>query len=69
MARGDTRCIDGRLFRHQPFPDDPYYEHDVGQCSECQGEGCNKTCAVCGCDEVNHLGLLTCECPAPKGRP
>ncbi len=35
------RCIDGRLFRHRPFPDDPAFEHDVGQCPECEGRGCS----------------------------
>jgi hypothetical protein len=40
--RGDTRCIEGRLFRHHPFPDDPYYEHDVGPCPECEGFGCDE---------------------------
>lgn len=34
------RCIDGRLMRHKPFPDDPDYEHDVGECPECAGKGC-----------------------------
>lgn len=34
------RCIDGRLMRHKPFPDDPDYEHDVGECPDCGGKGC-----------------------------
>lgn len=34
------RCEDGRLMRHRPFPDDPHFEHDVGECPECQGAGC-----------------------------
>jgi hypothetical protein len=25
------RCIDGRMFRHTPFPDDPELESDVGR--------------------------------------
>jgi hypothetical protein len=36
------RCIDGRLMRHKPFPDDPDYEHDVGECPECEGVGCER---------------------------
>lgn len=34
------RCIDGRVMRHRPFPDDPEFEHDVGACPHCAGEGC-----------------------------
>jgi len=40
-----TRCVDGRLMRHDPQPDDPYLETDIGQCPECEGEGC----APCDC--------------------
>lgn len=29
------RCIEGRLYRHQPFPDDPHFERDVGECPGC----------------------------------
>lgn len=36
------RCEDGRLMRHKPFPDDPYFEHDVGRCPECDGKGCDR---------------------------
>ena len=35
-----TRCDDGRLMRHDPQDDDPYLETDIGQCPECDGEGC-----------------------------
>jgi hypothetical protein len=38
---GEVRCIEGRLWRHDPQPDDPYLETDVGQCPECEGLGCN----------------------------
>lgn len=34
------RCIDGRLMRHKPFPDDPDFERDVGECPDCGGKGC-----------------------------
>lgn len=35
-----TRCIDGRLMRHDPQYDDPHLETDIGQCEECEGQGC-----------------------------
>ena len=35
-----TRCVEGRLMRHDPQPDDPYLETDIGKCPECDGEGC-----------------------------
>lgn len=38
--KGDLRCVDGRLMRHDPQPDDPELETDVGQCPECEGKGC-----------------------------
>lgn len=36
-----TRCVDGRLMRHDPQFDDPYLETDRGQCPECGGKGCD----------------------------
>ena len=42
-----TRCVDGRTMRHDPQPDDPYLETDIGQCEECEGEGC-AACDCCG---------------------
>lgn len=44
--KGDTRCVGGRLMRHDPQFDDPDLETDVGECPECAGEGFN--CADCG---------------------
>ena len=47
MARHDkafgrsVRCVDGRLWRHDPQHDDPYLETDIGQCPECEGKGCD----------------------------
>ena len=35
-----TRCIDGRTMRHDPQPDDPGLETDIGKCPECNGKGC-----------------------------
>ena len=45
--KGDLRCIEGRLFRHDPQLDDPDLETDVGECPECQGKGC---------EEVDYYG-------------
>lgn len=42
---GDIRCLEGRLWRHDPQHDDPYLETDVGQCPECDGEGCDRAAA------------------------
>lgn len=41
VVDGMTRCIDGRLFEHRPFPDDPDYEHDAGPRTpeRCAGKG------------------------------
>lgn len=36
-----TRCIDGRTMRHDPQPDDPGLETDIGRCEECGGKGCD----------------------------
>jgi hypothetical protein len=41
------RCTDGRLMRHDPQPDDPSLETDIGECPECDGEGCAE-CDCCG---------------------
>jgi hypothetical protein len=35
-----TRCVEGRLMRSDPQPDDPNLETDRGVCPECQGRGC-----------------------------
>ena len=37
-----TRCIDGRTMRHDPQPDDPGLETDIGKCPECNGKGCDQ---------------------------
>jgi hypothetical protein len=39
-VRGDLRCIEGRLYRHDPQYDDPDLETDVGECPDCSGDGC-----------------------------
>jgi len=38
--KGDLRCVDGMLIRHDPQYDDPYLETGVGQCPDCSGDGC-----------------------------
>jgi hypothetical protein len=40
LSFSNTRCIDGRLFRHEALHDDPYFEMDIGACPECEGKGC-----------------------------
>ncbi len=35
------RCVDGRVMRHDPLPDDPNLETDIGQCEKCCGDGCD----------------------------
>lgn len=42
----NTRCVDGREYRHDPMPDDPYLETGIGQCADCDGEGCDRASAV-----------------------
>lgn len=37
---GDLYCVDGRLCRHDPQPDDPDLMTDRGECPDCSGEGC-----------------------------
>lgn len=39
-AYASTRCLDGRTMRHDPQPDDPSLETDIGQCEDCDGDGC-----------------------------
>lgn len=36
------RCEDGRAMRHDPQPDDPYLETDIGPCELCDGQGCDE---------------------------
>lgn len=43
--KGDTRCIDGRVLRHDPQPDDPDLETDIGECGVCDGNGRGLDCA------------------------
>ena len=38
--KGDLRCVDGRLMRHDPQSDDPDLETDIGECPDCSGDGC-----------------------------
>jgi hypothetical protein len=33
--KGDIRCVDGRLMRHDPQADDLHLETDCGPCPEC----------------------------------
>lgn len=62
------RCVEGRLWRHDPQHDDPDLETDVGQCPECNGKGC--ACLDCGgigtvclcCDQT----IDDCDCGADQ---
>lgn len=54
-----TRCVDGCLMRHDPVPFDPvtgncdpYYETDIGECPECEGNGRN--CDSCGASHAEE---------------
>ena len=49
--KGDLRCIEGRLMRHDPQDDDPYLETDVGECPDCSGDGCGDWKTADGCEE------------------
>ncbi len=40
VALANTKCVEGRLLRHDPQHDDPYLETDVGECDDCGGKGC-----------------------------
>lgn len=56
--KGDTRCEDGRLLRHDPQPDDPGLETDMGKCPECEGKGCSSAGHVGQCDCCGKHGEL-----------
>lgn len=51
--KGDVRCIEGHLWRHDPQWDDPDLETNIGACPGCAD-----------CEPVN--GDLTC--PTCKGK-
>lgn len=52
------RCVDGRLYRHDPQHDDPDLETDVGACPDCDGKGCP-------CPECDGFGMVCLCCDAP----
>ena len=76
----DTRCIDGRLMRSDPQPDDPSLETDIGKCPDCGGKGC--VCECCGeplsktwrgvlfckpCDDAREAGeVFADQCGLPQ---
>ena len=41
--RGDLRCVEGTLYRHDPQWDDPDLETARGVCPDCNGKGCEET--------------------------
>ena len=36
----NIHCVNGRLMRCDPQPDDPSLETDIGVCPDCHGRGC-----------------------------
>jgi hypothetical protein len=40
--KGNIRCFEGSLWRHDPQPDDPELETRVGKCQDCDGIGCDE---------------------------
>jgi hypothetical protein len=61
------RCIDGRLFRHRPFFDDPDFEYDVGRCPDCDGKGCDEEGETCSdCPPVGYSTDKTRCLPCPR---
>jgi len=38
--KGDIRCVDGTLWRHDPQYDDPDLEVALGPCPDCTGKDC-----------------------------
>lgn len=55
--KGDTRCTDGRLMRHDPQHDDPDLETDIGTCPDCDGEGCERVAAKLQCECCKGPGM------------
>ena len=72
FAHHSTRCVDGRVMRHDPQPDDPDLETDIGKCEECDGKGCIDTCCDC-CGKRREVskcwvsGLETFACDECRG--
>ncbi len=40
--KNDLRCVAGTLWRHDPQPDDPDLETNVGTCPDWSGDGCGE---------------------------
>lgn len=59
--KGDTRCVDGRLIRHDPQSDDPDLETDRGACPDCQGRGCSlpKAQGISRMSDNDHALLIS----------
>lgn len=65
--KGDTRCIEGRLYRHDPQPDDPNLEIDIGVCADCDGFGCDQAIEDAIDDEAARQILATSDEDALAG--
>ena len=54
--KNDLSCCNGRLMRHDPQPDDPELQTDVGECPDCSGGGCGEQDGDY-CEPVNKIGM------------
>lgn len=54
MARGDTRCVEGRIMRHDPFFDDPDLETDVGACPDLHRGKCDRCGELEAEERIQH---------------
>lgn len=54
MSHRTLTCVDGRLMRSDPQPDDPYLQTDMGKCPDCDGRGCEPP-------KAQHVALMAIE--------
>lgn len=58
--KGDIRCFEGYLWRHDPQPDDPDLETKIGPCPGCYA--CEPSDEDEWCDTCQNLGIVDCHC-------
>ena len=46
------RCVDGVVYKHRPFPDDPDFEYEIGPCPNAGKDG---KCDLCK-DDASQVG-------------
>ena len=61
MSRGNIRCVEGTLYRHDPQFDDPDLETNMGQCPECEGYGCEDDGCCPGCGACPGFTGVDCD--------